>query len=117
MESDSFPFFVLYFTILIFAPCYQVCGYTRHDTLYEEARPEDIQNRGNLGQKGVDIGTFLNSINEDKRHVVSKLPDGWGSQQPIKCREISKINSRSVDLNPTTGEKDNQRRVRQTDKR
>ena len=68
-----------------------------------------------MGQKGVDIGTFLTSINEDKRHVVSKLPDGWGLQQPIKCREISRIESRSVDLNPTTGEMDNYRRVRQTD--
>ena len=83
--------------------------------MYEEARPEDIQNRGKSGQKGVHIGTFLTSINEDKTPLVSKMPDGWGSHQPSLGRGISKIDPRSVDLNPTTGERDNQRRVRQTD--
>ena len=63
--------FTIYF---ILALSYKVCGYTRHDTLYEEARPEDIQNRGKSGQKGVHIGTFLNSINEDKRPLVSEYP-------------------------------------------
>ena len=102
--------FTFYF---ILALSYKVCGYTRHDTLYEEARPEDIQNRGKSGQKGVHIGTFLTSINEDKRPLVSKMPDGWGSHQPSLGRGISKIEPRSVDLNPSTGERDNQRRIRQ----
>ena len=110
-----FTFYFIFNNIHILALSYKVCGYTRHDTLYEEARPEDIQNRGKLGQKGVHIGTFLSSINEDKTPLVSKMPDGWGSQQPSLDRGISKIDPRSVDLNPTTGERDNQRRVRQTD--
>jgi hypothetical protein len=68
----------------------QVCGYTRHDTLYAEARPEDVQNR--TGQKG--------------RGVV-----GWGGAalpsykpnpptQPTYNQE-----SRSRDLDPRTGER------------
>lgn len=97
---------------------YQVCGYTRHDTLYEEARPEDIQNRGKTGPKGVDIGTFLTSINESNETVSVKFP-GSGSQLPTQTHAagLGKTGPRFVEQNSTIGERNRERERggRQTD--
>lgn len=66
-------------------PLLQVCGYTRHDTLYTEARPEDVQNR--TGQKGRGVGTLSSYKPNPPTH-------------PTYSQE-----SRSRDLDPHTGER------------